>query len=102
MVTSASPHAVIVTEADLPSCLPPDTVPVNVPEEAQLQLLVQARLFAASETEKPASLWSMTKLPDTILRSARELPVTTIGAVVRVATSKILRPPGPVRMRSMP
>ena len=51
MVTSASPHAVMVTEADLPSCLPPDTVPVRVPDEAQLQLPVQARLLAVSVTE---------------------------------------------------
>ena len=48
MVTSASPQPVMVTDADLPSNLPPLTVPVSVPDDAQLQLLVQVRLSAVS------------------------------------------------------
>ena len=50
IVTSASPHEVIVTDADLPSRRPPLTVPVNVPDDAQVQLLVQVRLSAVSVT----------------------------------------------------
>src|SRR3954465_11488564 len=50
MVTSASPQPVIMTDADLPSCLPPLPGPPSVPDDAQLQLLVQARLSGVSVT----------------------------------------------------
>ena len=50
MVTSASPQPVIITDAVLPSCLPPLTVPLSVPDDAQLQLLVQSRFSAVSVT----------------------------------------------------
>ena len=45
IVTSAWPQPVSVTDADWPSCLPPLTVPVSVPDTAQVQLADQVEVL---------------------------------------------------------